>query len=462
MSAIGGTLRATLRLRGTVFFWGFFGFLLALVTVVLQFGDAQKAGPVAAAILGFAAWMGWLLFLSRFWQLQQQAESLQLPGARRQVERAAMLFALLGTSLPAALLIALGVSPGWALLSQWLALSVSLLYLMLTPTMGILLLILVSVLPLWLGKPLLASLPAGQALQIGLWTLVLLFLAIGLPRWRKVMGWTGGASWNAPQVISMAERGLTGSRSQREDVTAHWVSSAGATVPAAAGPGHRSLALSILLCGPLAPLGWRNYLRGSAWMLLAIGFLGLLALTADPGRSGPRHALLAMLGVWSMAVPLTLITRLRQLWRDEGHALAEAALLPGLAAAGRNWWSLMVMLLQTTGYRLALPAVLITALVALQAGDPAAPLRPLAVAVWALLLSCALLPLARRRSGWAGFLLYSGMALVLVGVLGALIAGDELGSALWPRLLLPLSLPVIVLALAGWLWPPRGHALVQP
>lgn len=120
------------------------------------------------------------------------------------------------------------------------------------------------------------------------------------------------------------------------------------------------------------------------------------------------------------------------------------------------------MLLQTTGYRLLLPALLITFLVALQAGDWTAPLRPLAVAAWALLLSCALLPMARRRSAWAGFLLYAGMALVLVGVLGALIAGEQLGVGIWTALLLPLSLPVLLISVTGWLWPPHGRALVQP
>jgi hypothetical protein len=405
--------------------------------------------------------MGWLLFLSRLWQLQQQAESLQLPGARSQVERAAMLLALLGTSLPALLLIALGVPPGWALLSQWLALSVSLLYLMLTPTFGILLLVAVGVLPMWLGKPLLVWLPAGQALHLGLWALVVGFLAVGLSRWRVMLRWSGGTGWNAPQVISMAERGLTGSRSQREDPTAHWVSGADASVPAAAGPARRTLSLSLLLCGPLAPLGWRNYLRGSVWMLLAVGFLGLLALSADPGRSGPRYALITLLGIWSMAVPLTLITRLRQLWRDDGHALAEAALLPGLGGSGSGWWRLIAVLLHTTSYRLFLPALLISGLLLTQSGDPAALAVPLGVALWAMLLICALLPLAQRRSAWGGFLLYAGMALVLIGVLGALIAGGRLGAGLWFGLAL-LSALVLLLASAGWAWPPRGRALEQP
>lgn len=462
MSALAGILGATLRLRGTLLFWCFFALLSLLSAAMLQFGDASKAAPLVAMLLAFVAWMGWLLFLSRLWQLQQQAESLQLPGARRSVEWAAVLFALVGTSFPSLLMIALGVPPGWALLSQWLSLSTALLYLMLTPAFGVLLLVVVAGMSKVVGRPLQALLPEGEALQAGLWLMVSIFLLIGLLRWRRLLRWSGDAGWNAPQVITMAERGLSGSPKQHEDSTSHWISSTGARVPGAAGPGQRILSLSVLLCGPLAPLGWRNYLQGSAWMLLAIGFLGLLALTADPGRSGPRHALMAMLGVWSMAVPLTLITRLRQLWRDDGHALAEAALLPGLAGGGNGWGVLIGMLLQTTAYRLLLPAVLVTVLIALQAADWTAALRPLAVATWALLLSCTLLPLARRRSTWAGFWLYAGMGLVLIGVLGALIAGEQLGAALWPRLLLPVSVPVLAIAVAGWRWPPRGHALVQP
>ena len=462
MSALAGTLRATLRLRGTLLFWIFFGLLSLLSVAMLQFGDAAKAAPLVAMILGFAAWMGWLLFLSRLWQLQQHAESLQLPGARRNAEGAAVLFVLVGTSLPSLLMIALGVPSGWALLSQWLSLSTALLYLMLTPAFVVLLLVVVVAMSKVLGRPLQALLPEGEALHAGLWLMVSIFLFVGVLRWRRLLRWSGDAGWNAPQVITMAERGLSGRPTQHEDPTVHWISSAGARVPASAGPVRPTLSLSVLLCGPLAPLGWRNYLQGSAWMLLAIGFLGLLALTADPGRSGPRHALLAMLGVWSVAMPLALITRLRKLWRDEGHGLAEAALLPGLVTPERNWLSLVLMVLQTTGFRLLLPAVAISLLVILRTGDPTAPLPLLGVAGWALLLCCAFLPLARRRSVWAGFLLYTGISLVLIGVIAALVASEHMGVGIWQGLLLPLSIPVLMLALAGWAWPPRGRALVQP
>lgn len=290
----------------------------------------------------------------------------------------------------------------------------------------------------------------------------MLLLAVGLRRWRRLMHGAATSGWNAPQVIAIAERGSAGSPSPRRDSTAHWVSRRGVRLPSGAGPDRPLLALAILLCGPMAPLGWRNYLAGSAWMILAIGFLGALALFGDPGRSGPGHGLGILLGVWAMAVPLTLISRLRGLWRDDGDGLAEAALLPGIAPPSGSWWQMATVLLLTAGYRLALPVALICGLLVMRANDWSAPLLPLAVALWSLLLSCALLPLARRRSAWAGFLLYAGMSLVLIGVVAVLIGAPDHGASLASTLLLPLTGPVLLLAVAGWAWPTRGRPLVQP
>lgn len=464
MSALLGTLRATLRLRGALFFWCFYLVLLALSAVLLRFADPDKAGVAVAFVLAFAGWMGWLLFLSRLWQLQQHAESLQLPGARRSVEAATVLLAVVGTGLPALLFLALDASPGWALLTQWLALSSALVYLMVTPTVGVILLVLISVVPMFAAPYLREVLPGPEALFYGLWAVVVVLLAVGQRRWRRLMHAAAIRGWNVPQVIAMAERGSAGGRSPSasSDPTAHWVSRQHARLPADAGPQRPLLALSVLLCGPMAPLGWRNYLAGSAWMLIAIGFLAALAFSADPTRSGPGHGLSILLGVWALAVPLTLISRLRQLWRDDGDGLAEAALLPGVSLPGGSWWQLTRMLLLTTGYRLALPVVLICGLLVFRANDGWAAVFPLAVALWSLLLACALLPLARRSSALSGFLLYAGMTLVLIGVIAALIGAPDHGVSLLWKLLLPLSLPVLLLALAGWACPPRGRPLVQP
>lgn len=164
MSAVLGTLRTTFRLRGTLFFWCFYGGLLALSGALLRFADAARVGLAVALVLGFAGWMGWLLFLSRIWQLQQHVESLQVSGARRNVERAAVLLAVVGTSLPALLFLALDGSPGWALLTQWLALSGALVYLMVTPAAGVLLLVAFSVLPMFAGPWLPDLLPGPEAL----------------------------------------------------------------------------------------------------------------------------------------------------------------------------------------------------------------------------------------------------------------------------------------------------------
>lgn len=462
MSALSGSLRATLRMRGTWIFWIFYVFLLLVSLPILARTGTPQPVMVIAALLGFAAWMGWLLFLSRLWQLQQQAESLGFPGARASVERAAVLMVLIGTSLPVVLLYPFGAAPGWILLGQWAALALALLYLMLTPTLGVLLVLAVSVLPVLAVEWLRPLMPDADSAFYGLWALVALFLLIGASRWRRLLNAPPAPGWNAPQVIGMAERGLSGSRAQTDDPTLHWVSGSGAELPAGAGPQRPALALSVMLCGPLAPLGWRNYLRGSGWMLLAIGFLGALSLTEDPISKGPGFGLLALLGVWSLAVPLTLITRFRQLWRDEGHALAEAALLPGLARTSGSWWQMARVVLLTTAYRLALPAVLICLLLAIRDGDPMAPLLPLATAAWALLLTCCLLPLARRASAAASFLLYAAVALILIGVIATLVGAADYGIGAWWRLQLPLSIPVLLLALAGWRWPRTGQALVKP
>jgi hypothetical protein len=465
MNAVAATLRATLRLRGALLFWLFYGFLLMLAVLFLVAGGeaAQKGALLPVLVLAFASWMGWMLFLSRLWQLQRHAESLQLPGARRDSERAALLLVLAGIGLPTLLLVALGAPLGWTLLGQCLAFATVLVYLMVTPAVGAFLLLGLSVLPLLGGKWLRPLLPDHDTLFHALWALVALLVAVGLPRWRALMRQSGEAGWNAPQVISLAERGLSGSRVREDDPSMQWLSRSGdARVGRHAGPGYPHLAAAIVLAGPLAPLGWRNYLRNTGWMLLAIGVLGLFALSGASEGRGPQAALVALLAVWSLLVPFTLIARLRQLWQDEGHGLAEASLLPGLQRGAGSWPALAGSVLYTTLYRLALPVLLVMLLIAIKAGDARAPLLPALVSVWSILLCMSLLPLARRRGMLAGFLLYLGIGVVVVGVLVAQFFAATWGSEVLWRVLLPVSAPVLLLAAAGWRLPRPGCPLVQP
>lgn len=463
MSAVAATLRATLRLRGALLFWLFYGFLLALSVLFLAFpaGPSGKVAMLPVLVLAFASWMGWMLFLSRLWQLQRHAESLQLAGARRDCERAALLLVLLGTGLPTLLLSALGAAPGWSLLAQWLAVSSVLVYLLLTPTLGVLLLVGLSVLPL-AGKWLQPLLPDSETLYLALWGVVALFLAVGLTRWRRLLQHAPEAGWTAPQILSLAERGLTGSRARDPDPTMQWIGQGDAQISASAGPRRPWLAAAIVLCGPLAPLGWRNYLRNASWMLLALGVLGLFALSGASEGRGPQSALIGLLSVWSLLLPFTLITRLRQLWQDEGHGLAEASLLPGLRHGAANWWALAGTVLYTSLYRLALPGLLILALIALKAGDWSAPLLPALISAWSLLLALSLLPLARRRGRLGGFLLYVGVGALIIAVLVAQLLAPSWGSEVLWRVLLPASLPVLALATGGWRFPRPGSPLVQP
>ncbi|WP_395789570.1 hypothetical protein [Aquimonas sp.] len=462
MNAVFGTLRAALRLRGTVFFWGFYGALLALTVPILTIVPSANAGVVAAGILGFAAWMGWLQLLARLWQLQHQAESLQLPAARRHCERAGLLLGVLGTSLPALLLIALGAPPGWSLLAQWLALSTALVYLMVTPTVGVLLLIVTTVLPALLLKQLQTLAPDPELVFVALMAFAAAMLGVGLSRWRRLLVQAPPPGWNAPQVVNMAERDLLTEGAQGESRGPSWLGDNRARIDANVGPGRPLRSLSLLLSGPLAPLGWRSYLRSSSWMLLAIGLLGALMLSEDAATRGPAMGLTALLGFWTLSVLLSLITRLRQLWHGEGHGLAEAALMPNLATGGGRWPLLAQALIYTTLYRLWLPALLIAVLMALKAGQPTAALPTLLICAWALLLICCLLPLARRRGGLAGFALYAGIALVLVGSLAAQLLAAERGvtSMLW--VLPAAALPVLMLAAVGWRLPRPSRPLLQP
>lgn len=464
MSAIAATLRATLRLHGTLLFWCFYGLLLTLAVLLLVSAPDPRSTLAPAAVLGFGSCLGWMLFLGRLWQLQQHAESLQLPGARRDVERTTFLLVVLGSGLPTVLLSLLGVSPGWSLLTQWLALSSVLVYLMVTPMVGVLLVVGLSVLPLFAGKWLRLLVPDAESAFFPLWGLVALLLAVGVPRWRRLLRRAPATGWNAPQVVAMAERGLAGSRVQSDDPSLQWMDLGEARIGAKVGPHTPRRALSIFLCGPLASLGWRNYLRNSGWMLLVIGLLVLLMLAPGSDRTPrmPSGALVALLTAWSLVVPLTVITRLRQLWHDEGHGLAEAALLPGLARGGGDWRVLAGVVLYTTAYRLALPALLIALLLAIGANDPSAPLLPVLICVWSVATICTLLPLARRRGGLPAFLLYAGVATILLGVLVAQFLVTGQGSGVLWRVLLPCSLPVLTLAVAGWRLPVVGRPLVQP
>ncbi|MCK7594913.1 hypothetical protein [Pseudomarimonas salicorniae] len=462
MSAMTGTLRATFRLRGTVLFWLFYVLMAGIAVLLLTVGGEGASGAFVPFMLALPAWMGWILFLPRLWQLQQHAESLGLSGGRRQVESATLLLGIVGTLLPSLLLILLGAPVSWTLLAHCLAFSAGIAFLVLTPVMGVLLLVAIIAVPPWLRKAWGPDLGEGAGFMALLWFLVAAMLAMGLQRWRRTMQMTGAAGRASPQVQSIAERGRTGGRVEPQDPSLNWVDEKGARVPRSAGPGSRLLSMSVLLCGPLAPLGWRNYLTGSGWMLLAVGFLASIALGGENTHRGPDAALLAIIGIWSLAIPLTLITRLRGLWRDEGHGLAEAALLPGLAAARRPWWQLVAMLVFTTAYRLAFPAILVALMLMYRSGGFETALLSLGVAAWALLMTCSLLPLARRRAAIAGFLLYVGVTALLVGGAVALVVGSDSGFAVLHTVLLPFSLPVAVLAFLGWLLPSPARPLVQP
>lgn len=462
MRAAFGSLRAALRLRGMLFFWAFYSLLLALTVPMLTLVASPHAGLVAAGLLGFAAWMGWLQVLARLWQLQRHAESLQLPAARRRCERASLLLAVVGTSFPALLLTALGAPPGWSLLAQWLALASALIYLMVTPMTGVLLLIVTCVLPaMWL-KQLQALSPDPERMFVALALLAAAMLGIGLSRWRWLLERAPAPGWNAPQVVNMAERGATAEGEQGQNSSPTWLGDNRANMDAHIGPGAPTHALALLLSGPLAPLGWRSYLRSSSWMLLAIVLLGALMLSEDAATRGPAMGLSALLGFWTLSVLLSLITRLRQLWHGDGHGLAEAALMPNLASSGGSWPLLARALAYTTVYRLSLPALLIAVLMAVKTGQPMAALPTLSICAWALLLICSLLPLARRRSGMAGFALYAGITWILVGALAAqlLVAERGISGMFW--VLLAAAIPVMVLAAVGWRIPKPGRSLVQP
>lgn len=462
MNAAVAPLRAALRPRGMLFFWAFYSVLLALTVPMLTLVASPNAGRVAAGLLGFAAWMGWLQVLARLWQLQRHAESLQLPAARQRCERAGLLLALFGTSLPALLLTALGAPPGWSLLAQWLALASALIYLMVTPMTGVLLLIVTCVLPaMWL-KQLQALSPDPERMFVALALLAAAMLGIGLSRWRRLLERAPLPGWNAPQVVNMAERGATAEVEQGQGSIPSWLGDNRARIDAPVGPGTPIRALALLLSGPLAPLGWRSYLRSSSWMLLAIVLLGALMLSEDTATRGPAMGLSALLGFWTLSVLLNLITGLRQLWHGEGHGLAEAALMPNLATNGGSWPLLARSLIYTTLYRLSLPAVLIAVLMALKSGQPMAALPTLSICAWALLLVCSLLPLARRRSGLAGFALYAGIAWILVGALAAQMLAAEHGIAGMVWTLPAAALPVLMLAAVGWRTPKPGRPLVQP
>jgi len=462
MNAVLGTLRANFRLRGTVIFWGFYGVAI-LFAVALQTLTPSVRGDVAITVLlGFAAWMGWLQFLSRLWQLQRHAESLMLPGARRSIERATLLLVALGTTLPAALLALLGAPTDWLLLGQWLALATALLYLLLTPTWSVLLVVAFSVLPMVLGKQLQPLLGDQGIAQLGLWSLTALLLTLGISRWRRTMQSEHQQSWNAPQVISMAERGLAGTHQPNQEPTQLWIGRSDGTISAAAGPRARLLSLSILICGPLAPLGWRNYLGGAAWMLLAIGFLAVLMFIRETDQRGPDYGMAMILGVWSMSVPLTLIVRLRQSWRNQDQGLAEAALLPGITPSGGSWLQLAGVVLYTTGYRLLLPTSLMCLLLGLATASLTAVMALLGLGLWGLLLTCSLLPLARRRSNWAGFLLYVAVGAIMIGLLASMITSTNLIPGLGWTLLLPITITVLVMAVIGWRVPTVGRPLSLP
>ena len=438
MNAIVGVLRATFRLKGTLLFWCFYALLFVLAALILLHASEGKGAYVAVSALSFSSWLGWFIFFPRLWQLQRHAEAAQLPAARATHERCIALLCLLGTALPACLLSALGADPLWAWLAPLLSMAVALLYLMVSAATGIGLIVAFSLLPLMSKRFPALDLVTGEYSIALFLLLAIAMLGYCAFRWRALMQVSADSGWNIPQIIKLSERADLAIGDERNDPARHWMSSGTSLIGERLGPNTPIRSLAILLCGSLAPLGWRNYLRNAAWMSVAVMLLTLLSMSEEPGTRGPGFGLLILLSIWALAIPATLITRLRQEWSGSGHALAEAFLLPGMVNPRLSWLQVIQAVLYTSVYRLSLPAVLVFAALGYTTDSLQAGLQTVLVSAWALLLSLSLLPLAQRQGALASFLLYALLGLIVVGLIGTHLIIAQQGP--WP---IPMLLPIV-------------------
>lgn len=240
MNAVRGILWAVFRLKGSLVWWSFYISLTAVALAMLAFKRSDQVTMAALMIGSMGAWMGWCLFLPRLWQLQRHAESLQLPAATASHARALLTLGALGCLVPAALMSGFGAPAGLALLFQVSSLASAMLYLLLTPLSGALLLAgLFGV-----GWLLDRWLPIGsitEAQWIGLLggTSIAAFAASGR-LWRRTMRQGGAAGWSTPQISAMAQDLAQPIEDPAGDPAAHWVSTSGSRVDASVGPGGRS------------------------------------------------------------------------------------------------------------------------------------------------------------------------------------------------------------------------------
>lgn len=447
MNAYLGIARATFRLKGTLLYWIFCAVMALFAVAIGSWSPVAGAAMVAVICLSLASWMGWFLFLQRLWQLQRHAEALQLPGARRRHETATLLIGLLGTGIPAVLLTAIGAEFQQAWLAMLLSLSTAGLYLMIRAATGVGLIILSVLIPGAVKLfPALGSFM--QQHDIGLqYLLAACSLLISVRRWRSTMQVNGDTGWNVPQIVQLTRHGGIDVKADRDDPARHWMSTQVSDLTHRVGPNTPVRSLAILLCGSMAPVGWRSYLRGASWMSAAIVLLALLAMSNEDSSKGPGFGLLILLSIWALAIPATLITRLRQEWAGDGQALAEAFLLPGLVKPQFSWLQVMAAALYTSVYRLSLPALLVFAALSLISGSVAVSGPAVLVASWAMLLSISLLPLAQRQGGLATFALYALLGLIVITVIAVHVWAASHGF--WPiPLILPITTGVVLLAAA--------------
>lgn len=448
MSAHLGVLRAVFRLKGTLLFWCFSAGLSGVVVAAANYASATEATRVAMMTVAMVTWMGWFLFLPRLWQLQKHAEESQLPGARRVHEQSGALMGVAGIVVPTLLLVlGVGADPGWTMLVLAAAMAAAALHLMLNPAIGVLLIASSVLIPVAFKQwPALRDLIMERGFA-ALASVTILMFWVSIRRWRSTMLADPNAGWRAPQVAQLAQRGDISISDERNDPARHWMSIGASPLTQQVGPNTPIRSLAVLLGGSLAPLGWRSYLKSTSWMAAAIAFLTLLSLNGNQGAKGPGFGLLIMLSVWSLAIPATLIMRLRQEWGGSGQALAEAFLLPGLVNPRFSWLQVMGAMLYTSAYRLSLPAAMVVGAATLTSGTITLGLVTVLIALWALMMTISLFPLAQRQSGPASFALYSLMGIIVITVIAAHLIIENRG--IWPiPLVLPITTAVVLLGAA--------------
>jgi hypothetical protein len=452
MNAPFAIARAAFRLKGTLLYLIFAALLAAAALFISAAAPSPNTHKATAMLLGMAAWMGWFVYLPRFWQLQHHAETLQLPAARMRHERATVLFGLLGTMLPALALFATGVPLHWALLAMLLALAAALLHL-LTTAAGIAFIAPALLLPITARFfPQLLPLLSAQAFPLLLLGTAVC-LVLSLRRWRSSMHVSAEAGWRVPQIVLLSQRDNLGITDQRQDPMRQWMGTQASPLDGRVGPDTPIRSLAVLLCGSMAPLGWCSYLRSTAWMSVATLFLVTLSVAGDEQGKGLGFALPILLSIAAMAIPMTLIMRLRLEWSGSGQGLAEAFLLPGLIHPGFSWPQVMAAMLYTTVYRLSLPAAMVFVALAISTGGLQTGMLTLAIAGWGLLLSLTLLPLAQRQGGLATFLLYLLLGLVVLSLVAVHMIIDHRGLWPIPPIITIASAVILLSAVLGGLFP---------